>query len=129
MKHSSSNSVTGERMQETAQRAALRAEQAIRHTRRAADQALDRLEHRVEDLRHSVPDQLGEQVRHAEALTRSSLERARALSARLHERMGHAGERSSERIREAPFKSVLLAAASGAALALLAGWANRSRHH
>lgn len=124
----SSNSAS-ETVHEAAQRAALRAEQAIRQTRRATDQALDRLESRVEDLRHSVPDQLGDQVLRAEALTRSSLERARALSANLREQVGRAGDRTSGRIREAPLKSVLFAAASGAALALLAGWAGRSRHH
>lgn len=67
-------------------------------------------------------------VQDASALARNGMDRARQTGVRVREQVNHAGERTVEYIREEPVKSVLIAAAVGAASAGLIAWmSSRSR--
>jgi len=63
----------------------------------------------------------------AGTLARNGMDRARQTGARVREQVGHVSERTVDYIREEPVKSVLIAAAVGAASAGLIAWMSRSR--
>jgi len=66
----------------------------------------------------------------ASALARNGIDRARQTGVRVRAQVNHAGEKTVEYIREEPVKSVLIAAAVGAASAGLIAWlSSRSRSH
>ena len=108
-------------------RAANKADAAIAATQRAANGALDSLQHGVDTLRDDVPGTLGRAAAQVDELTRRSLERARKVASDVR----HQAERTSDStvayIRDEPVKSVLIAAAAGAAIAALVGMLTRSR--
>lgn len=104
------------------------ADQAIESTRRAANHALDSLHTGIETLREGVPQTLGRAAAQVESIARRGLDRARETGDRVREQVHHAGDRTVGYIREEPVKAILIAAATGAALAALIGWvASRSR--
>jgi ElaB/YqjD/DUF883 family membrane-anchored ribosome-binding protein len=119
----------GQNVEQAAALAASKAEEALRNTQRVSNGALDHLQGRVHELGQTVPGALGNAVSHAEELARRGLEKARQASAEVREQVSRGGERSVAYIRDEPVKSVLLAVVAGAALAVIAGWASRSRSH
>jgi ElaB/YqjD/DUF883 family membrane-anchored ribosome-binding protein len=64
---------------------------------------------------------------HAEELTRRGIERARAATLAAREQCARAGDQAVGYIKDEPVKAVLMAAAAGAATALLLAWLSRSR--
>lgn len=110
-----------------ADQAAARTDSAIQSTKRVANDALDSLQSGVEDLRRAAPTVLTRAAGQVEDLTRRGIERARETTHQVKDQVSRAGERSVDYIRDEPVKSVLIAAATGAALAALIGWMARSR--
>jgi len=78
-------------------------------------------------LLNGVPGLVRGAIADAETLAHNGIERARQASARVREQVGLAGEKTVGYIQDEPVKSVLLAAAVGAASAMLIGWLARSR--
>ena len=110
-----------------ADQAAARTDSAIQSTKRVANEALDSLQSGVEDLRRAAPTVLTRAAGQVEDLTRRGIERARETTHQVKDQVSRASERSVDYIRDEPVKSVLIAAATGAALAALIGWMSRSR--
>lgn len=106
---------------------AVKATGMIQSTKRVTNGALDSLQSGVDDLRHAVPTAFGNAAAQVEDLTRRGIERARATSAQVRDKVSETGERTVSYIKDEPVKSVLLAAAAGAAMAALIGWLARSR--
>lgn len=108
--------------------AAQQADQAIGGTRRVANEALDALQSGVDHLRDATPTAFGRAAAQVEELTRRGLERAREATAGVQDQVHRAGDRTVDYIRDEPVKAVLIAAATGAAVALLVGMLMRSHH-
>ena len=110
-----------------ADQAASKADMALKSSRRVANDALDSLESSVDTLRESVPAAFTRAAAQVEEITRRGLDRAKEASAGVRDQVYKAGDRTVGYIKDEPVKSVLIAAATGAAVALLVGWAMRSR--
>jgi ElaB/YqjD/DUF883 family membrane-anchored ribosome-binding protein len=100
---------------------------AIESTRELVNNGLDTLESGIDKLREAAPTMLSRAAAQVEDLTRRSMERARETSAQVKDQVAKAGDRSVDYIRDEPVKSVLMAAAAGAAMVALIGWLSRSR--
>lgn len=111
-----------------ADQAAAKADEALKSTRSAANRTLDSLESGVDSLRETVPNAFSRAAAQVEELTRRGVERAREASLGMRDQVHRASDRTVGYIKDEPVKSVLIAAATGAAVALLVGWAMRSRH-
>lgn len=118
---------TEDSVDQAADNAANKATGMIQSTKRVANVALDSLQTGVEGLRQAVPSAFSHAAAQVEDLTRRGIERARATSAQVRERVTETGERTVSYIKDEPVKSVLIAAAAGAAMAALIGWLARSR--
>lgn len=127
MSISSTQSPAVSAVENFADQAAARADDAIQSTKTVANQALDSLQSSVNDLRHSGPTALTRAAAQVEELTRRSLERAREATHQVKDQVAHVGDKSVSYIRDEPVKSVLIAAAAGAAMAMLIGWMANSR--
>ena len=110
-----------------ADQAASKADLALKSSRRVANDALDSLESSVDSLRDTVPAAFSRAAAQVEEITRRGLDRAKEASMGVRDQMYKAGDRTVGYIKDEPVKSVLIAAATGAAVALLVGWALRSR--
>ena len=62
-----------------------------------------------------------------EELTRRGMDRAKEVSTQARDQANRAGDRAVGYIQDEPVKSVLIAVAAGAAVAMLAAWFARSR--
>jgi ElaB/YqjD/DUF883 family membrane-anchored ribosome-binding protein len=92
------------------------ADAAIQSTQRAANQALDQLSskvHQVSDQAAPVINRLSAQ---AEALSHRVVDAVRDSSKRVRQQATHAADSTVSYIKDEPVKSVLIAAAAGAAL-------------
>lgn len=114
---------------QAAEQAAGKATGMIQSTKRAANGALDSLQSGVDGLRHGVPEAFGNAAHQVEDIARRGIERARQASTQVRDKVHDASERTVTYIKEEPVKSVLIAAAAGAAMAALIGWVARSRRH
>lgn len=110
-----------------ADRAAATVDGALQATRVATDHALESMQSSVENLRQTGPAALSRAAAQVEDLTRRGMDRAREAGVQVKTQVSRAGERSVDYIREEPVKSVLVAAAAGAAIAALVSWSMRSR--
>ena len=110
-----------------ADQAASKADLALKSTRRVANDALDSMESGVDSLRETVPAAFSRAAAQVEEITRRGLDRAKEASMGMRDQVYRAGDRTVGHIKDEPVKSVLIAAATGAAVALLVGWAMRSR--
>lgn len=104
-----------------------KADQAIGATRRQTTHALDNLESGVEHLRTQAPSAFSRAAAQMEELTRRGVERARDAGNQVRDQAHRASDRAVGYVRDEPVKSVLIAVAAGAAVAMLAGWFARSR--
>ena len=91
------------------------------------DQALANVKAGLDTLREAVPNAFSRAAAQVEDLTRRSVERARETGTEVRDQVARASDRTVGYIKDEPVKSVLVAAATGAAVALLVGWAMRSR--
>jgi ElaB/YqjD/DUF883 family membrane-anchored ribosome-binding protein len=110
-----------------AQKAADKADDVIGHARKAADGALDSLQEKAGHLAAATPGTLSRVAAQIDGLTRRGVERARSATEIAKDQAARAGDRTVVYIREEPVKSVLIAAAAGAAIAALVGLVARSR--
>lgn len=110
-----------------AQRITERADEAIANTRRAADGALDTLQDKASQLAHVAPGTLSRVAAQVDELTRKGMERARTVKDSVADQAVKAGDRTVGYIKDEPVKSVLIAAAAGAALAALIGMLARPK--
>lgn len=108
--------------------AAQSAEQAIATTRRMATEAMDGLAGSVESLRGSASPALGRIAEQAGALAQSGVDAVRAGSHQLADKARHAGDGTVRYIQHEPVKSMLIAAATGAALMALVNLVAARRH-
>ena len=83
----------------------------------------------LDSLRETVPAAFSRAAAQVEEITRRGLDRAKEASMGVRDQVYKAGDRTVGYIKDEPVKSVLIAAATGAAVALLVGWAMRSRSH
>lgn len=111
-----------------ADQAANKADLALKSTRRVANDALDSLESSVDSLRETVPNAFSRAAAQVEEITRRGLDRAKDASVGVRDQVYKASDRTVGYIKDEPVKSVLIAAATGASVALLVGWALRSRN-
>ena len=118
---------TAHSLDHLADRAAAKADDALSATRRATNHALDRLQDGVDQLRDDSPGALSRAAAQVDELTRRGIERARHAGVEVRHTVERTGDRTVGYIKDQPVKSVLIAAAAGAALAALIGLLARSR--
>ncbi len=112
-----------------ADQAAQSADSAIRSTQRVANDALDSLAVSVQDMRHQAAPLLNRANERAVALARRGVDAVRDSSQHLRDRAMRASDHTLGYIKDEPVKSMLIAAAAGAALMALVGLLTRSRDH
>lgn len=112
-----------------ADQAAGKADQAIRSTQRLANDALEGLSESVNSASSRVSPLINRATEQASALAQRSMDAMRQTSQQLRDKASQASDATASYIRNDPIKSVLIAAATGAALMALVGLLSRSRHH
>jgi ElaB/YqjD/DUF883 family membrane-anchored ribosome-binding protein len=110
-----------------AHQATQRADEAIDSARKAADGALDSLQDKASQLAAVAPGTLSRVAAQIDDITSRGIERARAATATAREQAQRAGDRTVSYIKDEPVKSVLIAAAAGAAIATLIGLVARTK--
>lgn len=104
-----------------------KAHNAVSATRQRANGALDSLDAGVDQMHDYAPSAFSRAAAQMESLTRRGVERARDAGDVVRDRASQAGDRAVGYIQHEPVKSVLMAVAAGAAVAMLASWFARSR--
>ena len=113
--------------QDIADSAAGTAQDAIRSTQRATDQALNRLSDKVDEVRSQAAPLLNKVSSQAEAAARRGMEAVRDTSQQLRERAQQAQDMTVAYVKDEPIKAMLIAAATGALLMGLISLLGRSR--
>lgn len=104
------------------------ADKAVSSTRQYANDALDKAESKVRELRGSVDPMVDMLASKAQKLARQSLDLASEAKDRAEQSFRRAAGVTTKYVAEQPLRSVLIAAAVGAAVALLIN-ASRNRHN
>lgn len=104
------------------------ADETIRSTQRVANEALDRLSEAVHETHDKAAPKLVHLAERAEALARRSADAVRDGTQQVREKAVMASDRTIAYIKDEPVKAVLIAAAAGAAMVVLANMISRSRH-
>ncbi|MBC7701728.1 hypothetical protein [Aquabacterium sp.] len=112
---------------EAADNATQTADGAIKSTQRAANNALDNLADRVHEASDQAAPLIGRLSAQAEALGRKTVDAVREGSKRARLQATNAANSTVSYIKEEPVKSVLIAAAAGAALFAIAKLVSRNR--
>lgn len=95
------------------------ANKALESTRDHANLALDKAESRVRELRGNVDPVVEMLASKAQKMARQSLDLASEAKERAEKSFKHAADATTRYVSEQPMRSVLIAAAVGAAVALL----------
>jgi ElaB/YqjD/DUF883 family membrane-anchored ribosome-binding protein len=95
------------------------AEKTVASTRSYANEALDKAESKVRDLRGSVDPVVDMLAAKAQHLARQSLDLAAEAKDRAQRSLSNAAGATSRYVADQPLRSVLIAAAVGAGVALL----------
>lgn len=109
-----------------ADQAAQSAENAIRSTQRVANESLDQMAESADNARNKVAPVINRVAGEAEHLAKRGMEVLRDSSAQIRDKAIHTSDSTIAYIKDEPFKAVLIAAASGAALMALASMLSRS---
>jgi ElaB/YqjD/DUF883 family membrane-anchored ribosome-binding protein len=104
------------------------ADHAIKSTEQAANEALQSISQSLQDLRHQASPMLERAANQASSLTHHGLDCLRESTHQLRLKAEHAQENTVNYIKHEPVKSVLIAAATGAALMALISLVSHSRH-
>jgi ElaB/YqjD/DUF883 family membrane-anchored ribosome-binding protein len=96
------------------------ASEVIHTTQHAADQALDNLDHSVQQMREQASPRFDAVAQRASALAQQGAQSVRDTSNRLRDGAMHLTDDTRHYVRNEPLKSVLIAAATGAVLMGLA---------
>jgi len=103
------------------------ADQAIKSTQQVANEALKSLTDAMQDLRHQASPVIERATEGVSALAHRGLESVRETSHHLRVNAEHASDSTVNYIRHEPVKSVMIAAATGAALMALVSLVGHSR--
>ena len=101
---------------------------AVDSTRQYANEALDKAESKVRELRGSVDPMVDMLASKAQKLARQSLDLASEAKDRAEQSFRRAAGVTTKYVAEQPLRSVLIAAAVGAAVALLINAARHRKH-
>jgi ElaB/YqjD/DUF883 family membrane-anchored ribosome-binding protein len=113
-------------MRQTSEEFLKTAEKAGYSTRSYANEALDKAEHKVRELRGNIDPVVDMLASKAQTLARHSLDLATEAKDRAEHSLKRAAGVTTRYVAEQPLRSVLIAAAVGAGVALLIASA---RHH
>ena len=102
-----------QQVQDMGDSAANTAQGAIRSTQRTADQALDRLSKKVDELRSQAGPMMNRVSAQAEDAARRGMEAMRDTSQQLRERAQQACDMTVAYVKDEPIKAMLIAAATG----------------
>jgi len=103
------------------------AEHAVAASRSLANNTLDQAESKVRQLRGSIDPMVDKLATQAQKLARQSMDMAAEASERAQRSMHRYADATTRYVANEPVKAVLIAAAVGAAVALLVA-AARNRH-
>ena len=116
-------------MQKTSDDIMSSAEKALEATREHANNALDKAESKVRELRGSVDPMVEMLASKAQKMARQSLDMASEAKDRAEKSLKHAADATTRYVSEQPMRSVLVAVTIGAAVALLISSSrNRNRN-
>lgn len=122
------SSAVSANVEQMSDRVADKATQTVAATRQLANDALDKTQDGIDSLHERAPAALSRAAASVEDLTRRTVERARLASSQVRDQVNRAGDYTVGYIKDEPVKSVLIAAAAGAATAALVSWlASRRR--
>jgi ElaB/YqjD/DUF883 family membrane-anchored ribosome-binding protein len=107
---------TAAQAEDLTNRAADSAEGTLRTTRRVANETIDHLESAIDSTRDRVQPAFSRLATQAEDVARRSLDAVRESAANVRERAVGVGDATVRYVKDEPVKSVLIAAAAGAAL-------------
>jgi ElaB/YqjD/DUF883 family membrane-anchored ribosome-binding protein len=110
-----------------ADQAAGNADSTIKSTQRVANEALSSLSDKVQDVRDQAAPVINRVAAKAEELARRSADAMRDTSQQVKERAYRASDATVGYIKDEPVKSILIAAAAGAALMALVSLLSRDR--
>jgi len=111
-----------------ADQAAQGADNAIKATQRTAHEAIDQLSDKASELRDRAAPIINRVATQAEQLARRSADAVRDTSQQLRDRAARVSDSTLGYVKDEPVKSILMAAAAGAALmALFSLLARRDR--
>jgi ElaB/YqjD/DUF883 family membrane-anchored ribosome-binding protein len=100
---------------------------AVENTREYANVALDKAEHKVRELRGQVDPVVDMLASKAQHLARQSLDMASEAKDRAQQSLSRASATTTRYVAEQPLRSVLIAAAVGASVALLIAASRKRR--
>lgn len=104
------------------------AQDAVQTTRTAAHATLERAEDGVRSLRSQADPVIDDLAARAQELASRSIDYCAETGAKARQKINEATEATTRYVAEQPGKSMVIAAASGAALATLVLWMSRRRH-
>lgn len=110
-----------------ADQAAQSAENAIKSTQRMANDALEGLSDKVQDVRNQAAPTINRLATQAEDAARRGIAAVKESTQQLREKAVHATDTTAAYIKDDPIKAMLIAAATGAALMALISLMGRSR--
>lgn len=110
-----------------ADQAAQSAENVVSSSTRVANEALDTLSDKVQDVKDQAAPVLNRVASKAEELARRSADAMRDGTAQIKERAQRASDATVGYIKDEPIKAILIAAAAGAALMALVSLLARDR--
>lgn len=119
----------GDQASSAADRAAETADSALKATRRMANQGLDSLESNVDAARDTIQPAIARLATQAESLARRGLDAMRDSAGQVRERAQTMGDVTVRYVKDEPVKSVLIAAAAGAAVMALVSLIQSSRRN
>lgn len=105
------------------------AQQGVDNTRALANDTLERAEQNVRTLRGNIDPLVDKLATQAQRLARQSMDMASEASERAQKSLHRYTEATTRYVANEPVKSVLIAAAVGAAVALLVNAARHRNHH
>jgi ElaB/YqjD/DUF883 family membrane-anchored ribosome-binding protein len=106
----------GDDVSTLAHEAAQAAEHSMRSMQRATQQSLDRMADELDDVRAQTSSAVKQMTRDAESLRQRGMDAVRDGSHQLREKSAHMRDATTHYIQHEPVKSMLMAAAVGAAL-------------
>lgn len=124
---SSTTKPFGQAATNVADEAASAADNALKSTQRATDQAFDSLSNKVDDLRSQAAPIINRVSAKAEDAAKRGMEAVRDTTQQLREKAQLASDTTVAYVKDEPVKSMLIAAATGAVLMGLISLMGRSR--
>lgn len=108
--------------------AAMAAAQAGERTRSFAHDALDQAEEKIREMRHTVDPMVDKMSQKAQKLARQSMDMANEARQKAQDSLSRYADVTTRYVAEQPLRSVLIAAAVGAAVALLVSSSRNRRN-